>query len=181
MAEYTNPNPDWYVIHTYSGYENKVKDSLEKSVVNNGMSDLITEVTIPVEEVVEIKNGKRRTVQRKLLPGYVFVKMVMTNETWFQVRNTRGCTGFVGAGNKPFPLAETEFANVLKMTEAPKTDIAIGDNVRLTSGLFENFTGKVIEIDTVNSRLKVSVPMLKRETEVDVAYDEVVLAPEGEE
>ena len=110
MAE--NEAIKWYVVHTYSGYENKVKVNLEKAVENNGMQDKIVDVRIPLEEVVEIKNNKRRTVQRKLLPGYVMVKMEMTNETWFVVRNTRGVTGFVGAGNKATPLSETDFANV---------------------------------------------------------------------
>ena len=96
--------PQWYVVHTYSGYENKVKANLEKSVENNGMQDLILEVKIPVEEAVEIKNNKRKTVQRKLLPGYVMVRMIMTNESWYLVRNTRGVTGFVGPGSRPTPL-----------------------------------------------------------------------------
>ena len=111
MAE--NEGIKWYVVHTYSGYENKVKVNLEKAVENNGMQDKIVDVRIPTEEVVEIKNNKRRTVQRKLLPGYVMVKMEMTNETWFVVRNTRGVTGFVGAGNKATPLSETDRKSVV--------------------------------------------------------------------
>ena len=107
-----NADIKWYVVHTYSGYENKVKVNLEKTVENNGLQDLITEVKIPTEDVTEIKNNKRRVVQRKLLPGYVMVKMNMTNETWYIVRNTRGVTGFVGAGNKPTPLSETDFASI---------------------------------------------------------------------
>ena len=105
-----NTDIKWYVVHTYSGYENKVRDSLLKAVENNGMQDMIVDVRIPVEEAIEIKNNKRRTVQRKLLPSYVIVKMKMTNETWYVVRNTRGVTGFVGSGNKPTPLSETDFA-----------------------------------------------------------------------
>ena len=150
MAE--NEGIKWYVVHTYSGYENKVKVNLEKAVENNGMQDKIVDVRIPTEEGVEIKNNKRRTVQRKLLPGYVMVKMEMTNETWFVVRNTRGVTGFVGAGNKATPLSVT--------------------------GLFENFTGRVTEIDEGAKRIKVVVPMLKRETDVELAYDEVVRVEE---
>ena len=172
MAE--NEAIKWYVVHTYSGYENKVKVNLEKAVENNGMQDKIVDVRIPLEEVVEIKNNKRRTVQRKLLPGYVMVKMEMTNETWFVVRNTRGVTGFVGAGNKPTPLSETDFASVFDPAPKTQLDIHVGDNVRILSGLFENFTGRVTEIDEAAQRVKVVVPMLKRETDVDLAYDEVI-------
>ena len=164
----------WYVVHTYSGYENKVKVNLEKAVENNGMQDKIVDVRIPMEEVVEIKNNKRRTVQHKLLPGYVLVKMEMTNETWYIVRNTRGVTGFVGAGNKPFPLSETDFASVFDSIPQTRIDIEVGDTVRILTGLFENLTGKVTAIDLENQKIKVTVPMLKRETDVELAYDEVV-------
>ena len=174
MAE--NEAIKWYVVHTYSGYENKVKVNLEKAVENNNMQDKIVEVNIPQEEVVEIKNNKRRVVMRKLLPGYVLVKMEMTNETWFVVRNTRGVTGFVGSGNKPTPLSETDFASVFEPRQKVQTDIRVGDEVRILAGLFENFTGRVSAIDERNERVKVVVPMLKRETDVDLAYDEVVLA-----
>ena len=131
MAE--NSEIKWYVVHTYSGYENKVKVNLEKAVENNGMQDVITEVTIPTEEVVEIKNNKRKVVQRKLLPGYVLVKMLMTNETWYIVRNTRGVTGFVGAGNKPTPLSETDFASLFEPRTETRVDIQPGDTVRSSS------------------------------------------------
>ena len=174
MAE--NEAIKWYVVHTYSGYENKVKLNLEKAVVNNGMQDKIVDVRIPLEEVVEIKNNKRRTVQRKLLPGYVMVKMEMTNETWFVVRNTRGVTGFVGAGNKATPLSETDFANVFNPEPTVQTDIHVGDEVRILSGLFENFTGRITAIDEDQQRVTVVVPMLKKETSVELAYDEVIKA-----
>ena len=174
MAE--NEAIKWYVVHTYSGYENKVKVNLEKAVENNGMQDKIVEVCIPVEDVIEIKNNKRRTVQRKLLPGYVMVKMEMTNETWYFVRNTRGVTGFVGAGNKPSPLSETDFASVFDSVPQTRIDIQVGDDVRILSGLFENFTGKVTQIDLENQKIHVVVPMLKRETDVELGYDEVVRA-----
>ena len=174
MAE--NSEIQWYVVHTYSGYENKVRDSLLKAVENNGMQDKIVDVQIPVEEAIEIKNNKRRTVQRKLLPGYVIVKMEMTNETWYVVRNTRGVTGFVGSGNKPLPLSETDFASIFEPVTQVKLDIEVGDEVRILSGLFENFTGKVVSIDSVTHQLQVVVPMLKRETTVELAYDEVVRA-----
>ena len=169
-----NTDIKWYVVHTYSGYENKVRDSLLKAVENNGMQDKIVDVRIPVEEAVEIKNNKRRVVQRKLLPSYVIVKMEMTNETWYLVRNTRGVTGFVGSGNKPTPLSETDFASIFDTAPQARIDIQVGDEVRILTGLFENFTGKVTAIDPVSQQLSVTVPMLKRETSVDLAYDEVV-------
>ena len=169
-----NAEIKWYVVHTYSGYENKVRDSLLKAVENNGMQDKIVDVRIPVEEAIEIKNNKRRTVQRKLLPGYVMVKMEMTNETWYVVRNTRGVTGFVGSGNKATPLSETDFASIFDAVPQTRLDIQVGDNVRILSGLFENFSGRVTGIDPETQRLNVVVPMLKRETAVELAYDEVV-------
>lgn len=169
-----NLGPQWYVVHTCSGYENKVKANLEKSVENNGMQDVIFEVKIPVEEAVEIKNNRRRTVQRKLLPGYVMVRMIMTNESWYLVRNTRGVTGFVGPGSRPTPLSQTDFASIGENRAATRIDIQVGDEVRILAGLFENFTGRVTEIDSVAKKVKVVVPMLKRETAVDLEYDEVV-------
>ena len=172
MAE--NEGIKWYVVHTYSGYENKVRDSLLKAVENNGMQDMIVDVRIPVEEAIEIKNNKRRTVQRKLLPSYVIVKMKMTNETWYVVRNTRGVTGFVGSGNKPTPLSETDFASIFESATQTRLDIQVGDEVRILAGLFENFTGKVVSIDNAAQKLQVVVPMLKRETTVELEYDEVV-------
>ena len=169
-----NADIKWYVVHTYSGYENKVRDSLLKAVENNGMQDKIVDVRIPVEEAIEIKNNKRRTVQRKLLPSYVIVKMEMTNETWYLVRNTRGVTGFVGSGNKPTPLSESDFASIFEAVPQTRIDIQVGDSVRILTGLFENFSGKVTAIDTASQQLTVTVPMLKRETTVELAYDEVV-------
>ena len=173
-----NADIKWYVVHTYSGYENKVRDSLLKAVENNGMQDKIVDVRIPVEEAIEIKNNKRRTVQRKLLPSYVIVKMEMTNETWYVVRNTRGVTGFVGSGNKPTPLSETDFASIFEPATQTRLDIQVGDSVRILSGLFENFIGKVTSIDSVTQQLQVVVPMLKRETTVELNYDEVVRTDE---
>ena len=173
-----NADIKWYVVHTYSGYENKVRDSLLTAVENNGMQDKIVDVRIPVEEAIEIKNNKRRTVQRKLLPSYVIVKMEMTNETWYVVRNTRGVTGFVGSGNKPTPLSESDFASIFEPATQTRLDIQVGDSVRILSGLFENFVGKVSSIDSVTQQLQVVVPMLKRETTVELNYDEVVRTDE---
>ena len=164
----------WYVVHTYSGYENKVKSNLEMAVVNNGFQDVIQEVRIPVEEVVEVKNGKRRTVQRKLYPGYVMVKMIRTNEAWYLVRNTRGVTGFVGPGSDPIPLADNEIDMINTVRQPTSIDIAIGDEVKVLSGSLENFTVKVVDIDTVNQKIKARVVMFGREQIVDLDYDQVV-------
>ena len=172
MAE--NSEIKWYVVHTYSGYENKVKVNLEKAVENNGMQDLITEVKIPVEEAVEIKNNKRKTVQRKLLPGYVLVKMLMTNETWYVVRNTRGVTGFVGAGNKATPLSETDFASLFEERSVTRVDKPPGDTVRKNGRLFENFSGRVTAVNEQTQTVNVMVLMFKQETPVELGFDEVV-------
>lgn len=164
----------WYVVHTYSGYENKVKANLEKSVENNGMQDLIQAVEIPTEEVIEIKNNKSRVLQRKSMPGYVLVRMVMTNESWYIVRNTRGVTGFVGPGSRPEPLSDADYASVMNKPALTCLDINVGDEVRILSGPFENFTGKVASIDEITKRLCVMVPVLKREVPVELEYNEAI-------
>ena len=173
MAEYSD-SVEWYVVHTYSGYENKVKANLEKSVENNGMQDLIQEVRIPVEDVVEIKNGKRRVVHRKIYPGYVMIKMKMTDDAWYIVRNTRGVTGFVGPGSRPIPLAESEIEASGMNREPVQIDLAVGENVRVLSGPLENFTGKIEDIDTIRQMVKVVVSMFGRETPVELEYDQVL-------
>ncbi len=170
-----NKQPCWYVVHTYSGYENKVKDNLEKSVENNGMQDLIFEIQVPMEDVVEIKNGRRVKSQRKIYPGYVLVKMIETSESWYLVRNTRGVTGFVGPDSKPVPLTEDEVRMMLQ-TDRPSVEfaIAIGEEVRILSGPLENFNGFVEDVDTVRQKLKVQVKMfLGREMSVEVDMDQV--------
>ena len=160
MADHGESNGlQWYVAHTYSGYENKVKANLEKAVENNGMQDLIKEIRVPVEEVVEIKNGKRRTIQRKVFPGYVLVQMVMTDESWYVVRNTRGVTGFVGPGSKPVPLSEEEVETMGMECRSMRVDIAIGEDVRILSGPLEDFVGRVDEIDTLHQTVRVTVSM----------------------
>ena len=174
MAE--NREPCWYVIHTYSGYENKVKDTLLKSVENNSaMKDLIFEVKVPMEDVVEIRNGKRVKSQRKVYPGYVLVHMIETSESWYVVRNTRGVTGFVGPDSKPVALTQAEVDMMLN-TEAKSVDFgfAIGENVRILSGPLENFSGVVEDVDTVRGKLTVKVQMfLGREMPVEVDLDQV--------
>ena len=134
--------PQWYVVHTYSGYENKVKANLEKTIENNGLEDMIQEISIPIEEAIEIKNNRRKTVQRKLLPGYVLVKMRMNEDSWYVVRNTRGVTGFVG-GSRPTPLSETDFASIGQTQEIVRVDIEPGDEVRVLAGPFKDWNGRV--------------------------------------
>ena len=175
MAEDRPGTLEWYVVHTYSGYENKVKDNLEKAAENNGMTQLIQEVMIPTEEVVEIRNGKRVTTLHKTFPGYVLVHMVITNESWYVVRNTRGVTGFVGPESKPIPLSQEELDRMLN-TPSQKVEcrIAVGEEVRILSGPLENFTGVVEAIDVERQQLSVKVRMfLGREMQVNVEINQV--------
>jgi len=163
----------WYVAHTYSGHENKVKANIEKLVENRGMQDVIFEVRVPVEEYVETKNGKKKIKERKMFPGYVMVKMTMTDESWYLVRNTRGVTGFVGPGSKPVPLTSEE-VKLLGVQEAlPEVDVKIGDVIKISSGYFENFIGTVESINIEKRKLKVFVSMFGRETLVELDFDQV--------
>ena len=175
MAEDRPGTLEWYVVHTYSGYENKVKDNLEKAVENNGMQNLITEVIVPTEEVVEIRNGKKVTTQHKTFPGYVLVHMIITNESWYVVRNTRGVTGFVGPESKPIPLTQDELDRMLNSaSQEVAFRIAVGEEVRILSGPLENFTGMVEEIDTVREKMTVRVKMfLGREVQIERDLSEV--------
>ena len=166
----------WYVVHTYSGYENKVMDTLQKSVDNSPeMSKLIRDIRIPMEEVEEIRNGRRVKVQRKVFPGYVMVQMIWTTESWYLVRNTRGVTGFVGPESKPVPLSDEEVERMLNpVSPEIKTDIAIGMEVRVLSGSLENLIATVEDIDPVMGTVKVKVLMFAgREQMVDLPMDQV--------
>jgi transcriptional antiterminator NusG len=179
MAE--NSEIKWYVVHTYSGYENKVKVNLEKSVENNGLQDKIVEVCIPVEEAVEIKNNKRRTVQHKLLPGYVLVKMLMNEETWYIVRNTRGVTGFVGPGSKPVPLTPDEMRPLGigsgKVESAPKqkylVDFEKDDMVVVIAGAWKDTEGLVTDINAQRQTVTINVDLFGRETPVEISFADV--------
>jgi transcriptional antiterminator NusG len=166
-------NAKWYVVHTYSGHENKVKANIEKIVENRGMEDIILEVAVPTEEVVEIKNGKKKSRLKKIFPGYVIVKMHMTDESWYVVRNTRGVTGFVGPGSKPVPLTEKE---VLKMGIDRVTieiDFEVGDSVKVVSGPFEGFVSSVEEINVERQVIKAVINMFGRETPVELEFNQV--------
>ena len=167
--------PQWYVVHTYSGYENKVKDNLEKTVDNNGMQDLIFDVVVPTEEVAEFRNGKRVVTTRKTFPGYVLVNMIITSESWYVVRNTRGVTGFVGPESKPVALSPEEVESMLSSQSLEaKYSIAVGEDVRILSGPLENFTGTVEEIDALRAKMRVKVKMfLGREMQVELDFNQV--------
>lgn len=169
MAE----NAKWYVVHTYSGYENTVAASIEKAVENRGMHDLITDVNIPMETVTEITDNGTKTVERKVFPGYVLVKMVLTDETWHLVRNVRGCTGFVGSGNKAIPLTDEEIAALGVEKHEVVVSYQVGDTVKITDGALESFLGAVEEIDMERSKVRVVVSMFGRETPVELELDQV--------
>lgn len=164
----------WYVVHTYSGYENKVASSIEKAVENRRLHDLITAVNIPVETVKEIKDGKTREVEHKLFPGYVLVKMIMTDESWYLVRNTRGCTGFVGPdSNKPLPLSDAEVAAMGVEKRAIEVAYALGDSVRVIDGPLAGFIGLVDVLEPEKNKVRVVVSMFGRETPVELELDQV--------
>lgn len=165
----------WYVVHTYSGYENKVMDTLKKSVENSEkMQKQIFEIIVPMEEVIEIKNGKRVKVQRKVYPGYVMVHMIWTTESWYLVRNTRGVTGFVGPESKPVALSDEEVERMLNPVPATTmTDIAIGQQVRVLSGNLENFIVTVEDVDAIVGKVTVKVQMFGREQSVELDLDQV--------
>ena len=163
-------NAKWYVIHTYSGYENKVKTNIEKTVENRELQDKIIEIRLPEEDVVEVKDGVQKETRRKLFPGYLFVKMIMDNETWYIVRNTRGVTSFVGPGSKPVPLSDEEIANLCLEEQTFELDFGVGDSVRITDGPLTDFIGEVQTIDEENHKFVVMVSMFGRETPVELEY-----------
>ncbi len=163
----------WYVVHTYSGYENKVATNLEKMVENRRLHEYIEEVRIPTEKVIEIKDNKRKEVERKIFPGYVLVKMTMTDESWYVVRNTRGVTGFVGTTTKPIPLTQAEVDKLGVETKEIIIDYAVGDNVKVSEGPLAGFIGTVEEIDREKQKVKVKVSMFGRETSAELEVGEV--------
>ena len=164
----------WYVVHTYSGYENKVATSIENAVENRKLHDLIQEVRVPTETVVEIKDDKKREVERKIVPGYVLIKMVMTDDTWHLIRNIRGVTGFVGAeNNKPIPLTEEEVLDLGIEKHEIVVKYAVGDNVRIIDGPMNSLCGIVEELDIPKNRVSVKVSMFGREMPVELELDQV--------
>ncbi|MDE6922281.1 MAG: transcription termination/antitermination protein NusG [Oscillospiraceae bacterium] len=163
----------WYVAHTYSGYEQTVKVSIEQAVENRNMHDLITEVSIPLETVTEITDNGPKTVERKVFPGYVLVKMTMTDETWHLVRNIRGVTGFVGAANKAIPLTEEEIAALGVEKREVVVSYGVGDSVKITDGALASFIGTVEDLDTERGKVRVVVSMFGRETPVELELDQV--------
>jgi transcription termination/antitermination protein NusG len=167
----------WYVVHCYSGYENKVRHNLEQRIDTMGMKDKIFDVIIPTQEEIEVKDGKRRTVERHVFPGYVLVNMIMTEESWYVVRNTPGVTGFVGMGNSPTPLRPDEVAQILRKMEAEaprvKVTFRVGERVRIVDGPFNDFRGTVSEIDMERSKVRVMVNFFGRETPVELDFLQV--------
>jgi transcriptional antiterminator NusG len=169
--------PAWYVIHCYSGYENKVRHNLEQRIETMGMKDKIFDVVIPTQEEIEVKDGKRRTVERHIFPGYVLVNMQLTEESWYVVRNTPGVTGFVGMGNNPTPLRPEEVAQIVKRMEAEaptvKVSFKVGERVRIVDGPFNDFRGVVSEIDMERTKVRVMVSFFGRETPVELDFLQV--------
>lgn len=166
---------NWYVVHTYSGYENKVKANIEKTIENRKMQDQIFEVRVPMQDVVEMKNGVRKVVSKKMFPGYVLVNMVMNDDTWFVVRNTRGVTGFVGPGSEPVPLSETEIRNlgIVEGDEEVQVDIEPGDLVQVVSGAWEGRESVVKSINMNRQTLTIEVEMFGRGTSVEIGFLDV--------
>jgi len=164
---------NWYVVHTYSGYENKVKANIEKTIENRHLEDQILEVRVPMEEVVEVKNGTKKQVLRKLFPGYVLINMVMNDDTWYVVRNTRGVTGFVGPGSKPVPLTEEEMLPLGIQREEVVMDYEEGDTVQVIAGAWADTVGVIQSINMQKQSLTINVELFGRETPVEIGFAEV--------
>ncbi|MBO4976239.1 MAG: transcription termination/antitermination factor NusG [Lachnospiraceae bacterium] len=164
----------WYVVHTYSGYENKVKANIEKTIENNKhLAEQILEVRVPLQEVVEIKNGAKKTVQKKMFPGYVLLNMEMNDDTWYVVRNTRGVTGFVGPGSKPVPLTEAEMKPLGIQAENVSIDFAEGDSIAVVAGVWKDTVGVVSKLDYGKQTATINVELFGRETPVEISFAEV--------
>ena len=164
---------NWYVVHTYSGYENKVKANIEKTIENRGLQDEILEVRVPMEEVVEVKNGAKKVSQKKLFPGYVMINMVMNDDTWYVVRNTRGVTGFVGPGSKPVPLTEAEMKPLGIKSDVVSVDFAEGDMIVVLAGAWKDTVGAVQKMDYQKGTATINVELFGRETPVEISFEEV--------
>lgn len=172
MSE-TNTSASWYVVHTYSGYENKVKANIEKAIENRHLEDTILEVRVPMQDVTELKNGVRKTSAKKMFPGYVLINMVMNDTTWYVVRNTRGVTGFVGPGSKPVPLTEAEMKPLGIKTENVFINFAEGDTVSVIAGVWKDTVGVVQRMDMNKQTATIMVELFGRETPVEIGFDEI--------
>ena len=167
---------NWYVVHTYSGYENKVKANIEKTIENRGLQEEILEVRVPMEDIVEVKNGSRKTVQKKMFPGYVLINMVMNDDTWYVVRNTRGVTGFVGPGSKPVPLTDAEMKPLgIKTTADVEVNFAEGDMVTVTGGVWKDTVGVIRSMNPSKQIVTINVELFGRETPVEISFADVKL------
>ena len=166
--------PRWYVVHTYSGYENKVKTDLEKTIKNRELEDYFFDIIVPMEEQIEIKDGNKKTNLKKVFPGYVLIKMIVTEETWYIVRNTRGATGFVGSGTEPIPLTDEEIRKMGLIEDSVKVDYSVNDNVQILGGPLNGYTGVVQEINKEKNKVKVLVSMFGRETPVELEFSQVL-------
>ena len=174
MAEVENNNEArWYVAHTYSGYENKVKVDIEKTIENRKLQDQIFEVLVPLQEVVELKDGKKRSVSKKIFPGYVLINMTMNDATWYVVRNTRGVTGFVGPGSKPVPLTEQEMKNLGIRVPEMEIDVELGDTVKVVAGAWEGTVGTVTDINAAKQSVTIEVDIFGRATSVEISFMDV--------
>ena len=165
--------PRWYVVHTYSGYENKVKTDLEKTIKNRELEEYFFDIIVPMEEQIEIKDGKRKTNLKKVFPGYVLIKMILTEESWYIVRNVRGVTGFVGAGGKPVPLTDEEIRSMGFEKMPVNINYEVGDTVQVASGPLEGFVGVVEEINMEKEKVRVLVSMFGRETPVELEFSQI--------
>lgn len=164
---------NWYVAHTYSGYENKVKANIEKTIENRHLEDQILEVRVPLQDVVEVKNGVKKTVQKKMFPGYVLLNMVMNDDTWYVVRNTRGVTGFVGPGSKPVPLTETEMFNLGIQANNISVEFAEGDMVTVVGGVWKDTVGVIQAVNQSKQSATINVELFGRETPVEISFTEI--------
>lgn len=173
MSQENELIPKWYVVHTYSGYENKVKTDLEKTIKNRELEDYFFDIIVPMEEQIEIKEGKRKTNLRKAFPSYVLVKMIVTEKTWYIVRNTRGVTGFVGSGTDPIPLTEEEIRKMGFEVKEVNVDYSVNDSVKILDGALRDFVGTVTEINKEKHKVKVLVSMFGRETPVELEFSQV--------
>ena len=164
---------NWYVVHTYSGYENKVKANIEKTIENRHLEEQILEVRVPMQDVVELKDGQSRQVQKKMFPGYVLINMIMNDDTWYVVRNTRGVTGFVGPGSKPVPLTDEEMRPLGIRTDSVQVDNAEGDSIVVTGGVWKDTVGVIQAINENKQSVTINVDLFGRETPVEISFTEI--------